>query len=42
VFMTPELAITKGFTDFITWKQEIYQLDYIIFDKGYIILDRTP
>ena len=42
VFVTPESAITKGFVDFITRKQEIYQLDRIVFDKGYTILDRTP
>lgn len=27
VFVTPESAMTKGFADFITRKQEMHQLD---------------
>jgi superfamily II DNA helicase RecQ len=42
VFVTPESAMTKGFADFITRKQEMHQLDRIVFDEGHTILDGTP
>ncbi|KFZ23511.1 hypothetical protein V502_02012 [Pseudogymnoascus sp. VKM F-4520 (FW-2644)] len=42
VFVTPELAMTKGFADFITWKQEMHQLDRIVFDECHTILDGMP
>lgn len=41
MFVILELAMTKGFADFITWKPEIHQLDQIVFDEYYNILDRT-
>lgn len=42
VFVTPESAMAKGFADFITRKQEMHQLDRIVFDECHTILDGTP
>jgi superfamily II DNA helicase RecQ len=42
VFVTPESAMTKGFADYITRKQEMHQLDRIVFDECHTILDGTP
>ena len=42
VFVTPESAMTKGFADFITRKQEMHQLDRIVFDECNTISDGTP
>jgi superfamily II DNA helicase RecQ len=42
VFVTPESAMTKGFADFITRKQEMHQLDRIVFDECHTISDGTP
>lgn len=42
MFVTPESAVTKTFSNYINWLRSTYQLDRVVMDECQVVLDSGP